>query len=139
MTEGHWHSVGTDSVLKYWSTDKSAGLSTARAQERFAKVGPNRIEEEKGESAFSRFIGQFKDLMILILIAAAIISGLLREWLDTIAILAIVILNGILGFVQEERAQKALAALKKLTAPTAKVIRVDSRRLTARASAPESC
>jgi Ca2+-transporting ATPase len=89
------------------------------------KYGPNQLEEKKGASALSIFIDQFKDFIIWVLIAAALVSGLMGEWIDTFAIIAIVILNSILGFVQQYRAEKSLAALKKLSSPTSKVIRDD--------------
>jgi len=123
MSEKSWHTMEIDSVLSYWKTDRKEGLSQKEAEERLNRVGLNRIIEEKKVSSLQRFFSQFQDFMILILIVACIISGLLQEWLDSLAILSIVILNAIMGFIQEEKAERALAALKRLSAPTAKVIR----------------
>ena len=70
-----------------------------------------------------RFLGQFLEPVIGILIVASVIAGLMGEWIDTLAILAIVLLNGVLGYLQEDRAERALAALQRLSAPMAKVLR----------------
>ena len=93
------------------------GLSPASAAEKLEKHGPNELQEKKGRGPLAIFLDQFKSLIIWVLIAAALVSGFLKEWVDALAILAIVILNAILGLVQEYRAEKSLAALKKLAAP----------------------
>jgi len=88
------------------------------------EIGPNELEEKKGRSPFKIFVSQFNDFMIGILIAAALISGIvIREVTDAIVILVILVINSVLGFVQEYRAEKALAALKELAAPTALILR----------------
>jgi Ca2+-transporting ATPase len=89
------------------------------------------LEEKKKKSTVVKFLEQFKDLVVIILIVASIVSGLLGEWLDSGAIIAIVILNALIGYIQESRAERALQALKKLTAPTAKVIRDGERKVIA--------
>ncbi|MEE9203492.1 MAG: calcium-translocating P-type ATPase, PMCA-type, partial [Nitrospirales bacterium] len=90
---------------------------------RAAEYGPNEIREHRARSPWRMFFDQFTDFMILVLIAAAIVSGIIGELVDTIAILIIVLLNGLLGFVQEYRAERAVAALKMLAAPSARVRR----------------
>src|SRR5262249_12090751 len=75
------------------------------------------------EPLWRKFLGQFNDIVIWILIVAALVSGILGEWTDATAIVAIVLLNAILGFIQEEKAERALAALQKLAAPSARVLR----------------
>ena len=117
-----WH-LATDEVARRLGTDPKAGLSSAAAAARLEQAGPNELREKKGRSPLAIFLDQFKSLMIGVLIAAALISGFLEEWVDALAILAIVILNAILGLVQEYRAEKSLAALKRLSAPSAKAIR----------------
>jgi Ca2+-transporting ATPase len=87
------------------------------------EYGPNELKEIKKRSIFMMFLDQFKDFMILILIAAAVVSGVIGELVDTIAIAVIVILNAIIGFVQEYRAEQAMKALKQMSAPTALVLR----------------
>ena len=104
-------------------TSASHGLSDTDAAERLARFGPNQLREKKGRSPIGQFLDQFKDFMIWVLIGAALVSGFLGEWVDAVAIIAIVILNAIMGFVQEYRAEKSLAALKRLSSPSSKVIR----------------
>ena len=105
------------------STSPSRGLSDTDAAERLARYGRNQLREKKGRSPLGQFVDQFKNFIIWVLIGAAVASGFLGEWVDALAIIAIVILNSIMGFVQEYRAEKSLAALKKLASPNSKVIR----------------
>ena len=104
-------------------TSASRGLTDTDAAERLVRFGPNQLREKKGRSPLGQFLDQFKDFIIWVLIGAAVVSGFLGEWVDALAIIAIVILNAIMGFVQEYRAEKSLAALKKLSSPSSKVIR----------------
>jgi len=99
------------------------GLSTSEAQKRLTEFGFNELQEKEKIPAWILFLHQFKDFMILILIAAAILSGLLGDITDTIIILVIVLLNAIVGFVQEYRAEKAMEALKKMTVTQTQVMR----------------
>ena len=101
----------------------ATGLSAQEAAQRLAADGPNELKEGKRISPLQIFLGQFKSLIIWILIAAGVISGVLGEAVDAIAILAIVVLNAVIGFYQEFNAEKSIAALKKMTAPQAKVRR----------------
>ena len=119
----NWWHLDVDAVARDLGTDGRAGLSSVAAAEKLRTIGPNELREKKGRGPLAIFLDQFKSLMIWVLIAAALIAGFLKEWVDTLAILAIVILNAILGLIQEYRAEKSLAALKKLSAPTSKVIR----------------
>ena len=118
-----WHSQSAEAVLaQLGSTTK--GLSAQLAEQRLATNGPNELKEGKRISPWQIFLGQFKSLIVWILIVAGIISGLLGEAVDAIAILAIVVLNAVIGFYQEFNAEKSIAALKKMTAPSAKVARL---------------
>ena len=117
-----WHSLSIESLLGRLAASAS-GLSTQESARRLAAYGPNELKEDKRISLWQIFLGQFKSLIIWILIAAGVISGVLGEAVDAIAILAIVILNAVIGFYQEFNAEKSIAALKKLTAPQAKVRR----------------
>ncbi|MBD2663333.1 ATPase, P-type (Transporting), HAD superfamily, subfamily IC [Richelia sinica FACHB-800] len=132
-----WHSLEVDKALDLLDSNAESGLTSQAVEQRFQKYGPNELEEQGGRSAWEILLDQFKNIMLLMLIAVALISGGLdlMAWQagnlkpgevpfkDTIAIMAIVVLNGILGYVQESRAEKALAALKKLSSPLVRVIR----------------
>ncbi|MDD5153998.1 MAG: HAD-IC family P-type ATPase, partial [Desulfovibrionales bacterium] len=117
-----WHQKKTGEVIEDLGSSLK-GLSPDEAEKRLREYGPNELKEKKKKTPFMMLLDQFKDFMILVLMAAAVISGIIGEPSDTIAIVVIVILNAILGFTQEYRAEKAMAALKKMAAPTATVIR----------------
>lgn len=119
-----WHNLPISEVKKSLDSDPEKGLSLHEVETRRERYGPNELEAGKKASALKIFLSQFNDIMIWVLAAAAIISGfVLKELLDAVAIMAILVLNSILGFVQEFRAEKAMEALRKLAAPTAKAIR----------------
>jgi Ca2+-transporting ATPase len=118
-----WWFEDKETTAQKWGTDLEKGLSIEEVISRQQKYGPNQLAEKEGRSVVSLFLDQFKDFMIWILIGASLISGFLKEWVDSIAIICIVILNAVLGFIQEFKAEKSLAALKKLSSPTSKVIR----------------
>ena len=106
----------------------SQGLSEALAAQRLIDEGPNLLPEAVAVSVVRLFVGQFTNIMIGVLAGAALLSGWLGEWADAAAILAIIVLNGILGFVQEYKAERSLAALKRMSETTAHVIRDGRRR-----------
>jgi P-type Ca2+ transporter type 2C len=118
----HWHQKSADGIFEELKTS-SHGLSSEEAQKRLEQYGSNELTERKKKTPFMMFLDQFKDFMILVLIGAAIISGFIGDITDTIAIIVIVMLNAVIGFVQEYRAEKAMAALKKMAASVATVIR----------------
>lgn len=123
-----WHALEVDKTLQLLESDRNSGLSTQQVQQRLQQYGLNELEETGGRSAITILIDQFKNIMLLMLIAVAIVSAVLdirgnNFPKDAIAISLIVILNGILGYVQESRAEKALAALKRLSAPLVRVQR----------------
>ena len=101
----------------------SSGLSSAEARQRLAEFGPNLLAHEDGPSQWQRLLGQFKSPVVLLLLVACVISALLGELADAIAIGAIVALNAVVGFVQEYRAERAMQALRAMTAPRARVVR----------------
>ena len=124
------HSKSQAEVLEQLSVDPALGLSTAEATARREKYGENKLREKKKKSTFQRFLDQFKDVMILILIAAAVVSFAVvcveKNWgelFEPALILVIVILNAVMGVYQEGKAEKALDALKNMSAPHARVIR----------------
>ena len=99
------------------------GIPGVEAGPRLARYGPNELIEKKKKTKFAMFLDQFKDFMILVLIGAAVISGFIGELADTIAIIVIVVLNALIGFIQEYRAEKAMEALKKMAGSSATVLR----------------
>ncbi len=117
-----WHNLSAEEVLVHFGSSAN-GLSAQEAAQRLATNGPNELKEGKRISPLQILLSQFKSLIIWILIAAGVTSGLLGEVVDAIAILAIVVLNAVIGFYQEFKAEKSIAALKKLTTPQAKVRR----------------
>jgi len=118
-----WHAKTVVDTAAALGADASAGLSSAESASRLEKYGPNRLAAKKGKSLLVRVLEQFQDFLIYILLAAAVISILLGEVSDAIIILIVVVINAIVGVVQESKAEKALEALKKLSAPKAIVVR----------------
>ena len=121
---GSWHTQPVDALLAQLGTSRE-GLSAAEAGRRLAECGPNELAEARPVNPLAIFLGQFKNVLVWILIIAGLISGLLGEVVDCLAIMAIVVLNAIIGFYQEFNAEKSIAALKKLTSPRARVRRDD--------------
>lgn len=125
----NWHSLTPEYITKTLFTDSEKGISSKEAAQRLEKNGENILKEQKRKSVLVRFLSQFNDFMIIILLAAAAISFAVSmiegetDFVDPIIILIIVILNAVLGTVQESKAEKSLDALKKISAPSANVIR----------------
>ncbi|MDR3590285.1 MAG: cation-translocating P-type ATPase [Negativicutes bacterium] len=118
-----WYARRAEEALEFWRTDEEDGLSTGEVRDRLARFGYNEMAEKTKVSWWRRFLAQFQDFMVLVLLAATLISGLLGEYTDAVTILAIVLINAGLGFVQEHRAEQSMDALKRLSAPTARVVR----------------
>jgi len=118
-----WHLLEPWQATAWLKVDPDKGLSRGEAEERLATHGPNAIEEERRRGAIGMFFGQFADFMIIVLILAGVVSGLIGDMTDTITIIVIVVLNAVIGFVQEFRAERAVAVLKRLAGATAGVIR----------------
>jgi P-type Ca2+ transporter type 2C len=138
-----WHAHSLEKTLEVLKTEPTRGLSSQEVEKRLEHYGANELKESAGRTSWQIFLDQFKNIMLLMLIAVAVISGILdlvEVWQnsqtpdgsipfkDTIAILSIVILNGILGYIQESRAEKALAALKSLSAPKVQALRDGKRQ-----------
>lgn len=118
-----WHRLSAQAVVEKLGTDPNRGLTDEEVQARLKQYGENKLREAPGRSVWEMAWDQLKEPLVLILLASALISGLMDEISDTIIILAIVVLNTILGVIQENKAEQSLAALKKLSAPTARVLR----------------
>lgn len=123
MDDKNWVNMSGEETLQHYNIDQNTGLSLDEIKQRQQQFGVNELTEMKRVSPLTLFVNQFKDFMILVLFIAVVISGLLGEYVDAITIMAIIVINGILGFVQEFRAEKSLYALKQLAAPTAQVVR----------------
>lgn len=128
-----WHTMSIKDVALKTNTNISEGLFKEEVEERRKKYGENKLEEAKKESIIIKFIKQFNDFMIIVLIVAAIISAIIsyfsheNDYVDSIIIISIVVFNAIMGVIQEEKAEKSLDALKEMSAPIAKVIREGKR------------
>ena len=118
-----WYRENVETVAALLVTDSVSGLDDDVARQRFDQFGPNELIEQEGDSPWKILFNQFKETMVIILIIAAVISLLLGEFTDAIAIFVIVVINAIIGFRQEYKAEQAMAALKKLAVPTVRVRR----------------
>jgi potassium/sodium efflux P-type ATPase len=122
MEKNRWHSIGYKEVLaKLDSSDN--GLSAENAQKRLEKYGPNKLQEQEKKSLFVRFMMQFHNLLIYVLIAAALVTYLLDHMIDSVVILSVVVINAIIGFVQENKAENAMESIRKMLAFKAVVLR----------------
>lgn len=118
----NWHLLNQQELLEMLGA-KSGGLQQVDAEERLIANGPNELVREKKKPLWLKFLKQFQDFMIIVLMIAAVISGIMGDVTDTVIILLIVIINAIIGFVQEYRAEKAVEALRNMAAPNATVMR----------------
>jgi len=119
----NWWHLDIAETARVLNTDLTSGLPESQIKPRLAQYGPNKLREQKARGPLKIFLEQFQDFIIWILIGAALISGILQEWIDALAIIAIVILNAVLGLIQEYRAEKSLIALKKMASPMSRVVR----------------
>jgi Ca2+-transporting ATPase len=123
------HATPAEQIARELSADLDRGLASEEARRRLAQAGPNRIEDDDGPTRWDLLVRQFKDVLVLILIAAAAISGiLLVDWIEATVIVLIVIINAAIGYIQEAKAADAAEGLRRLTSPTANVIRDGSER-----------
>ncbi len=118
-----WHLRPTAEVLQALQTDPAIGLSADEAAHRLERHGANALATQAARSWPALLLEQFKDFMIVVLLAAAVVSGVLGEWIDTLVIMVIVLLNAAIGFTQARRADQAIAALRQLAAAQAQVLR----------------
>ena len=124
-----WETLRKEEVLRNLGTNPKKGLSNQEVKRRIEKYGKNKLKDKPKESFLVKFIKQFNDFMIIILIIASIISAVIstiqgeNDYIDSIIIIAIVILNAIMGVIQESKAEKSIEALQKMTPPKAKVTR----------------
>ncbi len=124
-----WHVLSPDQVQQALDTDRARGLSGEEARNRLTVHGENRLPEEPPRSRWRLFLDQFKGSLVLVLIGAAVLAAVVGDAKDAVVILAVVVVNAVLGFIQEHRAEQSLAALKKMLAPEAEVRRDGTTRM----------
>src|SRR5688500_5147508 len=118
-----WHTLPVEEAARHLGGDAKQGLSSEVATQRLQQHGPNELEEKKGRSKFAIFVAQFKSLIILLLAIATAVAFAIGDILEAVSILAVMVLNALIGFFTESKAEDAMAALKKQAAPTARVLR----------------
>jgi P-type Ca2+ transporter type 2C len=123
-----WHMLSPEALCAELATDPASGLTDEEARRRLLAHGPNELPAAAPISPLAVFLRQFAGMIVWVLVGAAVVSVLLQEWIDAAAIAAIVVLNALLGFVQEYKAERSLAALKTLSVPTARVVRAGADR-----------
>jgi Ca2+-transporting ATPase len=122
-----WPAMSVEDIIRAVRTDGEQGLTSEEARRRLERYGRNELVEEKKTSPLAMFLQQFSNILIIILLAATVVSAILGETLDAVIIFMIVLACALLGFFQEFRAEKAMAALKKMAALTAPVIRAGEK------------
>jgi cation-transporting ATPase F len=124
----HWHALSAEDALQRHGVDTGLGLAEAEAAARLQRHGPNRLREQPGRSALTRFLSQLKEPLVLVLVGAGIVTAGLGEWVDSSVIFGVVIINAVIGYLQEGKAEAALAALARALATEVTVVRDGRRR-----------
>src|SRR4029079_9842459 len=118
-----WHSMGADEAVKALGADLGKGLDPAEAAKRLRKYGPNRLPEGHRRGPFMRFLSQFNNILVYVLLAAGFLQLMLSLWVDASIIFGVVILNALLGFIQEGKAEKALESIRNMLSAEARTLR----------------
>src|SRR5580698_8251393 len=124
-----WHAIAADEVVKRLQTDSVKGLDAGEASERLAKYGLNRLPEGKKQSPFMKFLQQFNNILVYVLLGAGFVKMMVGLWLDSAIILSVVVLNALLGFIQEGKAEKALDSIRNMLSAEARTLRSGELRL----------
>ena len=124
-----WHGMAVDEVAKRLTTDAGRGLDAAEAANRLQKYGPNRLPEGKKRGPFMRFLSQFNNILVYVLLGAGFTKLMLNLWVDAAIIFGVVILNALLGFIQEGKAEKALESIRNMLSAEARTLRGGETRL----------
>src|SRR6516162_3321699 len=124
-----WYAISTAEVVMRLATNREKGLDAAEASTRLQKYGPNRLPEGKKRGPFMRFLAQFNNILVYVLLGAGFIKLMLNLWVDAGVIFAVVILNALLGFLQEGKAEKALDSIRNMLSAEARVVRGGTTRM----------
>src|SRR5215831_5573890 len=124
-----WHAMAVDEVVRRLTTNIEKGLDTGEASSRLQKYGPNRLPEGKKRGPFVRFLSQFNNILIYVLLGAGFVKLMLDLWTDAAIIFGVVLLNGLLGFIQEGRAEKALDSIRNMLSAEARTVRDGDTRV----------
>ena len=124
-----WHAIAADEVVKQLQTDPAKGLNAGEASQRLTKYGLNRLPEGKQQSLFMKFLQQFNNILVYVLLGAGFVKMMVGLWLDSAIILSVVILNALLGFIQEGKAEKALDSIRNMLSAEARTLRGGETRL----------
>jgi len=124
-----WHAISADEAVKRLGTKSAEGLDAAEAAARLRQYGPNRLPEGKKRGPFMRFLAQFNNILVYVLLAAGFTKLMLSLWVDAAIIFAVVVLNGLLGFIQEGRAEKALDSIRNMLSAEARTVRGGETRM----------
>ena len=127
ISEPYWHEQSIETIFATLNTTEY-GLSEKESDDRLKVYGPNRLPEPKRKSTILRFLLQFHNIFIYVLLGASLVTSLLQHWVDTAVIIAVVVINALIGFIQEGKAEKSLEAIRKMLSPAAVVLRDGERR-----------
>ena len=128
-TVAAWHAISADEVVKRFATSAEKGLDAGEASTRLQKYGPNRLPEGKKRGPLMRFLAQFNNVLVYVLLGAGFVKLMLNLWVDAGIIFAVVFLNALLGFLQEGKAEKALDSIRNMLSAEARIMRGGKTRM----------
>ena len=124
-----WHALAADEVVQRLNSNVRSGLDSAEVSRRLQKYGPNRLPEGKKQGPFMRFLLQFNNVLVYVLLGAGFVKLMVGLWLDSAIILGVIVINGLLGFLQEGKAEKALDSIRNMLSAEARTVRGGETRL----------
>ena len=124
-----WHAIQPNEVVQRLATSSETGLDSTEVTVRLRKYGPNRLPEGKKRGPFARFLSQFNNILIYILVAAGVVKLILGHWVDAGIIFSVVVLNALLGFIQEGKAERALDSIRNMLSSEARTMRNGETRM----------
>src|SRR5262245_62486970 len=127
--EAAWHALSQAEVVERLATDPEKGLDPSEASARLQKYGPNRLPQGRKRGPLARFLSQFNNILVYVLLAAGFIKLMLSLWIDASIILAVVVLNALLGFLQEGKAEKALDSIRNMLSAEARTVSKGDERM----------